>query len=134
MEARKFVLQQTGIVALGQLICCGVMIGVFALLHRLDGSVWLGTAIGGVLATANFLFMAIFASLAADKATAQDVKGGQALMHRSYLIRYLVLFILLFAAAKSGLCNVFALVLPLLFVRPTISIGEFFRKKDDEAQ
>jgi hypothetical protein len=36
---------------------------------------------------------------------------------------------ILFACAKSGLFDVVALVLPLVFVRPTITVAEFFRKK-----
>jgi hypothetical protein len=35
----------------------------------------------------------------------------------------------MFALAKSGLCNVFSLVLPLLFVRPVLNLTQFFRKK-----
>ena len=69
--------------------------------------------------------------LAADKAQAQNVKGGKATISRSYVIRLLVLFILLFAFAKSGFCNVFALVLPLFFVRIIITVAEFFRKKGE---
>ena len=34
----------------------------------------------------------------------------------------------LFACAKSGVFNLFALVLPLVFVRPVLTIAEFFRK------
>lgn len=131
MDIKKFILRQTLIVALGQLICDGVMIGIFALLHRLDGTVFLGAAIGSVVAIANFVFMAIFASLAADKAEAQDVKGGKALISSSYMGRMAVMILIFFAAAKSGYCNVFALVLPLLFVRPSTTVGEFFRKSGE---
>ena len=36
---------------------------------------------------------------------------------------------LLILCAKSGVFDVLALVLPLVFVRPVITIAEFFRKK-----
>jgi hypothetical protein len=36
---------------------------------------------------------------------------------------------LLILCAKSGAFDVLALVLPLLFVRPVITLAEFFRKK-----
>ena len=75
--------------------------------------------------------MAVGTSLAADKAENQDVKGGQAVIKSSYLLRMVVLFVLMFACVKSGLCNVLALVIPLVFVRPVLTIGEFFRKKGD---
>ena len=50
-------------------------------------------------------------------------------MKASYPMRILVLAVILIALAKSGICNVLALALPLLFVRPTLTIAEFFRKK-----
>ena len=80
----------------------------------------------------NFFVMAICASLAADKAAAQDVKGGQALISMSQGGRYIVLAVLLFACGRSGYFNLFSLVLPLVFVQPTITIAEFFRKSGEK--
>ncbi len=131
MDSRKIVYRETAIVAIGESIGVALMLGVFALLGCFDRSVLLGGIISGVLSIANFFFMAIGTSLAADKAENQDVKGGQAVIKSSYLLRTVILFVILFACAKSGLCNVFALVIPLAFVRPVLYIGEFFRKKGD---
>lgn len=128
MDSRKFVFKETAIVLTGEILCSAVMVGIFALLGKFDTAVVLGAVVGTLLATLNFLFMAIGASLAADKAENQNIKGGQAMIRSSYLLRMVVLFLILFAFAKSGLCNVFTLVLPLAFVRPTITIAEFFRK------
>lgn len=131
MDSRKYVLQQTGIIALGQLIGVAAMLGVFALLDRFDTTVLLGGIVGGVAAILNFLFMAIGAMMAADKAQSQNVNGGKATIQTSYIVRTVVLFVVLFAFAKSGLCNVIAMVVPLIFVRPTLSIAEFFRKSGE---
>ncbi len=131
MDSRKFVLKQTAIIALGQVLCVGAMIGIFALLRKFDWAVLIGGIAGGLLAVLNFLFMAISASIAADKAEAQNVKGGQATVQISYLVRMVVLFIVLFALVKSGLCNVITVVLPLAFTRPILTIAEFFRKSGD---
>jgi hypothetical protein len=128
MESRKFIFKETAIVALGQVICIAVMIGVFALLGQFDRSVLLGGIFGGVAAVANFFFMAVGASLAADKAENQDVKGGKATVQLSYIVRMAVLAVVLFALVKSGLCNVITVVLPLAFTRPILTVGEFFRK------
>ena len=128
MDSRKFVLKETAIVLLGEVLCSAVMVGIFALLGKFDRTVLLGAVVGAVLATLNFLFMAIGATLAADKAENQNVKGGKAMIQSSYLIRLVVLFAVLFAFAKSGLCNMIALVVPLIFVRPVLTIAEFFRK------
>ena len=128
MDSKKLVWQETGIVAAGVLLCTALMIGVFAMLGKFDVSVLLGGAAGALLAVGNFFFMAVGISLAADKAENQEVNAGKLLARNSYLIRLLVLAVLLFACAKSGVFNLFALVLPLIFVRPTLTIAEFFRK------
>lgn len=128
MDFRKTVLRETGIIALGVAVGVALMFGVFALLGCFDRTVLLGGVIGGALAILNFLFMAINASVAADKAVRQDVTGGRALMQTSYIVRLAAIFVILLACVKSGLCNAIAAVVPLLFVRPTITIAEFFRK------
>ncbi len=132
MQSRKEVFRQTAIVLIGQLILCGAMVGIYALLSRFTQKVLLGAIVGLLLATLNFFLMAVGVSLAADKAEAQDVKGGKSLLQMSMLGRYVLLALALFAFAKSGLCDVLPLVLPLAFVRPILTIGEFFRKKGDE--
>ena len=131
MDSRKLVIKESAIVLLGTALCSAAMVGVFALLGKYNPSVLLGALVGTVLAVLNFFFMAVIAMMAADKAEKQNVKGGEALVRGSYPVRMIVLFILLFAFAKSGLCNPIALVLPLAFVRPTITIAEFFRKSGD---
>ena len=132
MDSRKIVFRETAIVLVGELVCSAVMVGIFALLGRVDLSVVLGALLGLTLATLNFFFMAIVASLAADKAQQQDVAGGQKLLRASYPVRLLVLAVVLFACAQSGFFNLFALVLPLVFVQPTLTVAEFFRKSGEK--
>ena len=83
MDSRKYVLTQTGIIALGQIVGIVIMVGVFALLNRLDYTVVLGGLAGGLVATLNFFFMAVSLSLAADRAVEQDVKGGKGMVKAS---------------------------------------------------
>ena len=132
IDSRRFVLKETGIVALGQSICVALMIDIFALLGKLDTSVWLGGIAGGVLAVANFFFMAIAATVASEKAVNQDVKGGQLTMRLSYMLRLVVIFVILFALVKSGVCHVITAVLPLAFTRPVLFVAEFFRKSGEK--
>ncbi|MBQ4040296.1 MAG: hypothetical protein IJO77_02025 [Oscillospiraceae bacterium] len=132
MDSRKIVFKETAIIAVGEIICTAVMLGIFALVGKFDRSVILGGVFGCLLAILNFFFMAVGASLAADKAEKQDVKGGKGIVQTSMLLRYILLFVILFALGKSGICNLFALVIPLVFVRPVLTVGEFFRKKGDE--
>ena len=132
MDSRKYVLKETLRVAIGEAVCVAAMIGVFALLGYFSREVVLGGIIGGLVAVGNFFFMAVGVTLAADKGESQDVRGGKAMVSSSYTIRLIVMAVVLFAAAKSGYCNVFALVIPLVFVRPVLTIGEFFRKSGDQ--
>lgn len=128
MDSRKIVFRETGVIALGAALGTALMFGIFALLGRFDRTVLLGGIVGYVLTVVNFMLMAIGASLAADRAVQQNVKGGKSLITTSYLFRMGLIFLVLFAFVKSGLCNAVASVLPLCFVRPTLTIAEFFRK------
>ena len=129
MDVRKELLRQTGIVALGEALGVAAMTGIFVLLGKFDISVLWGGIVGGLVAIANFFVMAIGVNIAADKAQNQDVKGGQAAIKGSYLLRMILMVVVLVAFAKSGICNVIALVVPLVFVRFTLTLWEFFRRK-----
>lgn len=128
-ESRKYVVNETLTVLLGEAICLALMFAVYALLGRFGLSVVLGGLVGAVLATGNFFFMAMIATLAADRAQQQDVEGGQKLIKSSWPIRLAVMAVVLFVCAKSGCFDVLALALPLVFVRPVLTVREFFRKK-----
>lgn len=128
-ESRKVVLKETALIAIGEIICVAAMCGVYALLGKFSLSVLLGGLVGLLIATGNFFALALVATLAADRAQAQDPEGAKKLMKSSYPIRLLVMAGLLILCAKSGAFDVLALVLPLLFVRPVITLAEFFRKK-----
>lgn len=129
MDSRKLVFKETAVVAIGEVIGTAIMIGVFALLGYFELSVLWGGLIGMMLSVGNFFFLAVIASLAGKKAQQQDVAAGQKMIKASYPVRLLVLAVLLIAFAKSGFCNLIALVMPLLFVRPIITLAEFFRKR-----
>ena len=80
------------------------------------------------MAAGNFFALAVVVTLASDKAEAGDPLAGQKLMKSSYPIRLLVMAGILILCAKSGVFDVLALVLPLVFVRPILTIAEFFKK------
>ena len=66
--------------------------------------------------------------IATQKAQSEDAKGSKGMVQMSFLFRTAVLFVVMFALLKSGLCNVFSLVLPLLFIRPILIVERFFQK------
>ena len=129
MESRKLVFLQSGILLLGEAICVGAMCGVYALLHLFTLKVLIGGVVGALLSTLNFFIMSIFVMVASNKAINGDVEAGQKLVKGSYPVRIALLAIVLFAFGKSGFVDVIAMVLPLLFIRPIITIGDFFCKK-----
>lgn len=126
MDAKN---KQTTAIILGQLFGAAVLVGIFAILGKLDLSVILGSLVGAAVATANFLIMALFANRAADKAQQQDVAGGQKLVQLSYIGRLIGIFGILALCAKSGYFHPLALVLPLAYNRPVLTLAELFQKK-----
>ena len=48
LDSRKIVFRETGIAAIGEVLCTAVMIGVFALLKKYDASVLLGGIVGAL--------------------------------------------------------------------------------------
>ena len=132
MDSRKFILNRTLTILCGQVICVALMCGLFALIGKFDWHVLLGGVVGGLLSALNFLFLGISADKAADQAVAQDVKGGKAPVRLSYGLRFVLIFVVLFAFGKSGLCNVFAMALPLAFAQPILMVTEFFRKAGEK--
>lgn len=131
MDPRKQVLQETAIVAVGVLLCSCVMVGIFAALGYFKMNVLWGALLGCLIVVGNYFFMAVTVSLAADKAEHGDVTGGQKMIQSSSAVRLVAMGLLLFVCIKLG-CNVIALVLPLVFLRPVLMVWEFFRKKGDK--
>lgn len=132
MESRKLVFSQTLVVLAGEIFLSAVMVGIFALAGHFDRSVLLGAVVGALLATANFFLMALGADFAADKAEKQNVKGGQALIQLSYIGRLIGLFLVLVLCALTKIFNLFALVIPLVFTRPILTVSESLKKKGEK--
>ena len=134
MDNRKFVISQAVTVLLGELVLSALMVGIFALLGYFDLRVVYGAAAGSLIATLNHVVLMLGVLAASSKAEKQDVKGGQMLVQMSYMGRLIGLFLILVICAKSGIFNLIALVLPLVFTRPVLTAAEFIHKKGgDEA-
>ena len=134
MNSRQYILKQTAVVAVGHAIGSGIICGAFALLGYFDRSVLLGSVVGSVIAIINFFLMSMGVMMAADKASAQDVKGGKATIRFSFTGRLVFMAAALIIFAKSGLCNVLSLVLPLVLTRPILTFTEFFGKSGDSTK
>lgn len=135
MEFSKHsILKETAMIALGMVICVAAMVGVYALIGKYDLSVLLGAVVGSVLALGYYLSMVICADIAAKKALEQDVKGGQALMQVSHIVRMIFLFGAWVFCALTKCFDLIALVLPMVFVRPIMGVADHISRKGGGAQ
>ena len=130
MNDKKQALRELSVIALGELLVFGLICGGFALLGRLDGKVLLGAAVGAGTAILNYFLMAVGVFAAADRAEAGDPARAKRIISLSMLGRYALMIVILLVFAKSGLCNVIAMVIPIALFRVLIYVGEFFRRKD----
>lgn len=134
MDNRKQILRQTGEIALGVALCTGLMLVIYYGIGKFSMNVLRGAVAGFLLGVLNFLMMAIMACRAADKAQEQNVNGGKVLMQSSYVARLVVLFAVLVVLAKTGWCDPLAMVIPLVFVRPVITVMELMIKKKSKEE
>lgn len=129
MKSRNELLSQVLPLLAGELLLSGVMVAVFALLGYYETGVLLGAVAGSVIATLNHTILILSVNAASKKAENQEVKGGQALIQMSYMGRLIGLFLILVLCAKSGVFNLIALVLPLVFSRPVLVFTDHFNQK-----
>lgn len=134
MNEKRLLGREFVILSIGLVLGAGLTVGVFALLHKFELRVLWGVLAGVFLALLNFFLMAVSVWRAADKAEAQDVAGGKRLMTLSMFGRYALLLGALVVGAKSGLMHPIAMLVPLVLVRPILSIGEFFRKSGEKTE
>ena len=130
MDSRKLVVRETAIVAIGELICSGAMVGIFAALGYFQMRVLWSALAGSMVMIVNYFFMSVNISNAADKAEKGDVEQAKKMIQLSSTVRLLCMGIAIAIGIKLG-ANVVAIVLPLAFLRPILMISEFFRKKGD---
>ena len=121
------VIVETARIAAGLAICVGLMYGVFALLSKFSLEVLLGGIVGYLVAVGNFFFMAIGLMNIADAAS--DPRGVIK-MQGNLVIRMLAIGAILIVAIKSGYCNVLATAIPLLLVRPVLTVEQFVIKRE----
>ena len=130
MDSKKIVFKETAIIAVGELICSGIMVGIFAALGQFRMNVLWGALAGSAVMIANYFFMAVTVSLAADRAEQGEVEQAKKMVQLSSVGRLIAIGLVMFLGIKLG-ANVIALVLPLAFAHPILMLAEFFRKKGD---
>ena len=130
MDSRKIVYRETAIIAVGEVLLSALMVGVFAALGYFKMNVLWGALAGCAVKIANYFFMAVTVSLAADRAERGEVKEGQNMVRVSSTVRLVLVGLAMVLLIKLG-ANTVAVLLPLGFARPILMLAEFFRKKGD---
>lgn len=115
MKLSPAIIKETKHIALGVLIGDILMIAVFALLKKLDYTVFLGALLGSLAAVLNFLVLGI----RAQKAMA-DPDRARIIIQRSYTTRMLFMVAVLAVGVLVPCFHVVAVALPFLF--PSITI------------
>ena len=91
MDSRKIVFKETAIIAVGELVCSGIMVGVFAALKLFQWNVLWGALAGSAVMIANYFFMAVTVSLAADRAERGEVEQAKKMVQTSSVFRLLAM-------------------------------------------
>lgn len=130
MDSRKIVYKETAIVAVGEVIGTAVIVAIYAVIGKFTGKVLWSALAGCMVMIVNYFIMAVTVSNATDRATAGDPAGAKKAVQLSGILRLFLMAGVLGLGILLG-AEVVALVVPLLFVRPTLFISEFFRKKGD---
>ena len=131
MDSRKAVMKELLLVTVGVLLCSAAMVAVFGILGQFSLNVVISALAGSFVIILNYFFLAVTVTLAADKAEQGKTDEAKKLMRLSPILRLAVMAIALFIGIKAG-GNVIALVLPLVFLRPVLMVGEFFRKRGEQ--
>ena len=124
-------MKETVLVTVGVLLLSALMVGVFAVLGKFSLNVVISALTGSMVIILNYFFLAVTVSLASDKAAQGKADEAKKMLRLSPVVRLFVMAVALFVGIKVG-GNVIALVLPLVFLRPVLMLGEFFRKKGDK--
>lgn len=115
MKLAPSIKKETGHITLGVLAGDAVMLAVFALLKRLDTTVWLGTLLGSAGAIGNFLLMALNLQKAMNNAD-----RAKFLVQKSYTLRMLGMVAVMIVGFVAPCFHIVAVVIP--FLLPSITI------------
>ncbi len=117
MKLAPSIKKETGHITLGVLAGDVVMLAVFALLKRLDTTVWLGTLLGSAGAIGNFLLMALNLQKAMN-----DSDRAKFLVQKSYTLRMLGMVAVMIVGFVAPCFHVVAVVVPFLLPSVTIKV------------
>ena len=120
MEIRKTTIREQLPVFLAQVLLCGAMVGIYALLGRLNGRVLLGAAVGTAVSLGNHLTL-ILSLLRAENSDSPE--KGQLKAQGTLLLRLLLMVGILVLALKLLQTDPIATLIPLILMRIALFLG-----------
>ncbi len=150
MNSKKMPFIETAVILIGELIVSLIVCGVYLLIQRFTYKVITGVALGTAVTVLNFFFLAYSTSKAFDEARAargtkemteeeieEFTEREQAKLSNtvklSFIIRTATMLITLVVAFISEWFDVIATLVPLLMLRPIITVDALIRNKKSYA-
>ena len=154
MEKQKFPVRELIFLIAGEVIVSLLIVGIYLLLDLFIESivfsykVILGVSLGSLITVLNFTVLSIMTGNVIDKIMAERGDGEktdeeaaefaethkgkiQATMQLSFIIRTLVMLGTLVLAFITGVFDVIATLIPLLMLKPMLTISELTKKKGE---
>ena len=146
MKNKNLPLYETAIILIGEIIVSLIICGVYLIIDKFSYKVVTGAALGTAVTVLNFLFLAISTSRAFDRAveargtkemTDEEAEDFAAAHQReisnavklSYIIRTFTMLAALVVAFLLDVFDVIATLVPLLMLRPIITVEALIREK-----
>ena len=146
MKNKNLPLYETAFILVGEIIVSLIICGVYLLLNKFSYKVITGCALGTLVTVFNFLFLAISTNRAFDRAveargskemTDEEIEEFTTAQQReisnavkvSYITRTLTMLLALVLAFILDWFDVIATLVPLLMLRPIITLEAIIREK-----
>lgn len=110
--------------------CVGLMLVVYLIIGKMSAGVLLGAAAGWAVTSLNFLALTV--SVTNASASAKDGQSSERAVlsvRGSAVVRLFVMAAVLIVLLKFSTCDPLATLLPLVFVRPSLMLLDFFGRE-----
>lgn len=146
MKNKSLALFETALILLGEIIVSLLICGVCLIFDWFSYKIVTGVVLGSAITTLNFLFLALSTSRAFDKAveargtremdeeeiekfTEEHQRNMNNAVKLSFIVRTLTMLATLVVAFILDYFNVLATLIPLLMLRPIITVEALIREK-----
>ena len=146
MNKQKLPLRELLAILIGEILTSAVICGVYLIIKKFTYKVFLGVLLGSTVTLLNFLVLSImtnrvinrFLEARGDEELSDEEAGALAMKFQgqvqnqikiSFIVRTAVLAVTLVVAFLVDVFEVLPTVIPLLMLRPIITVSEFIKRK-----